>query len=184
MEDVLTGYQDCSQVTDCRARSIGSTKRNEILEWGKEAEMARITVEDLIRKLQDLRREYPQIATFMSEEAAKYALKRARYYSRGTMSYPEMAAADHPYAVRHGGSDIDDIIVNMHSKEFLQGWEIHQRGATWVLINTSPHAAFVLGGTDNMIARRLLQRVKADVRNWQRSEGQRLHQEKVNKALG
>jgi hypothetical protein len=116
--------------------------------------------------------------------AAAEALQIARDLSSGPYSSAQLKAMGHPYATRHPRPPGDVAVINRQSGRFLSGWRISgprktKSGLSTRLLNNTPMARILLGGTRYMIARPILKRIGQRVATKRRQ----LHQQAMRRAL-
>ena len=91
-------------------------------------------------------------------EALRDVCGEALAMSSGTLSYADLRAMDHPYAVRHGSTIVDPSIINKHRGDFYDHWREGQAlqvsdGVEGRVINDSDVADFLRLGTSKMVPR-------------------------------
>lgn len=114
---------------------------------------------------------YP-FARAAEREAAAETLKVLRDLSSGPYSSQRLRQLGHPYRI--GGSPpIDPAIINVQTGKFRAGWIVRPPrkqadGLSTRIVNTSPYAVYLLGGTRHMIARPILARARERIRPFRR----------------
>lgn len=95
---------------------------------------------------------------------ATFALDEARRRSSGPFSSAELAAADHPYARRHGGAFSGAYppgTINVQRGAFLSGWEMDIGPDSARVSNQTEVADFLKDGTRFMVPRPVGDEVEA-----------------------
>lgn len=91
--------------------------------------------------------------------------KEALRLSSGGLTYAQLRAADHPYAVRHGEALVDPSVINRHNGGFYNRWQsptVASSGdeLTGMLVNDSNVADFLQYGTSKMVPRPIKERLE------------------------
>lgn len=95
--------------------------------------------------------------------AASVALETAVRMSSGPWSRADLAAADHPYATRHGAPRLDPGQINVQTGAFRSRWRgfklsrLHAR-----IVNDDPKADMLASGTERMFPRPVKEKTEAE----------------------
>lgn len=128
--------------------------------------------------------QFEQAVRQAEKEAAAAALAIARELSSGPYSSAALRQMGHPYATRRPRPPGDAAIINTQTGQFLAAWRVSgprktSSGLSTRLLNNSPHAWLLLGGTRWMIARPIIKRIGARVA----AKRRRLHSQAMRRAL-
>jgi hypothetical protein len=128
--------------------------------------------------------QFEQAVRQAEKEAAAEALRIARELSSGPYSSAALRRMGHPYARRRPRPPGDVAIVNVQTGRFLAAWRVSGprktgSGLSTRLVNNSPQARLLLGGTKVMIARPIIKRIGERVA----AKRRRLHQQAMRRAL-
>jgi hypothetical protein len=111
---------------------------------------------------------FQPFARAAEKEAAEETLKVLRELSSGPYSSARLREMGHPY--RLGGSPpADPAVINAQSGKFRAAWVVQPPrkkadGLSTRIVNTAPYAVYLLSGTDRMIARPILARMREKLR--------------------
>lgn len=122
------------------------------------------SLNQFIRDMERLEVELVREVVNSEQKSLGYAENLAHKYSDGFLSYDDLEAMDHPYAIRHGAPQEDPTVINKHTGDFDAAWKTLPPTVSGgvlhsVLINFSRVADFLKNGTRFMFARPIDQRV-------------------------
>lgn len=115
----------------------------------------------------------PEALSDALSATAEDAVRRAQWWSSGSLQARDLRRLDHPYARRHGSPRLNPDFVNQRSGVFLESWrssdpeENEQGDLSAAVFNIDPKAPYLEqpdGGPNSlMFARRPHEQVAAEV---------------------
>ncbi len=102
------------------------------------------------------------------KESATETLRVLQELSSGPYSTSRLAQMGHPYRIG-GTPPADPAVINVQTGGFRAAWIVRPprrsaNGLSTRIVNTAPYAVFLLSGTEKMIARPILGRMRERLR--------------------
>jgi hypothetical protein len=115
---------------------------------------------DLLRAAKEVAQMDDRVRTHVAGLTEQYA----RNLSSGPFTSSQLAAMDHPFAVRHGSPRLDPGVINKQTGLFYRSWvadrvRLPDGSLSLVVRNRAPYAPYLEHGTSTAFARPLEDRL-------------------------